>query len=251
MVCGLLRNFFIGMSFLAWYYRLRKKCHLYCCRVLTNTDTQIADTHTAGTQLNTEEDNTQESLEEILADENVDEIPPDISTASKHKATEILPKTASNEKFSNDDWNEPKKKKKRKANFAGEVLSAIKKSRSERDTIISQLNSAPAIPPEDKNVFLFKSLAMTVKTFPPLLRAQIKNKLFQVISEAEVELLLPRPVQPSSRLSTYSYETSTTSSPLPSPLNREQQNLHMGSSHDQQASSDAAHFFHNLHEFFS
>ncbi|XP_074026215.1 uncharacterized protein [Leptinotarsa decemlineata] len=180
-------------------------------------------------QLNKEKDDDAELSEEVT-DEVFDEMSPKVPKITKNEAL-------ANVTLKTDGRVSSQKRK--KVNFRDEILSAINKTRSEREAIISLLTSTL---PEDEIDVFFISLAMTVKTFPPLLRAQTKSKLFQVISGAELQLLAPQPPA-HSPLSTNSYKTSTTSSPLQSPSNWDQQN-HIDPSYDQLVdTSDTANYF--------
>ena len=119
-----------------------------------------------------------------------------------------------NKKSTNNDLEAPQGK--RKKNLSSQIISAIQKGQLERETLMSQLTAGPPTAAEDEIDILFKSLALTVKKFPPLLRAQTKSRIFQVISDAELQLLRPEP--PVSRLSTYSYESNNSASlPMVSP----------------------------------
>lgn len=169
---------------------------------MTNTDTQIItdsqDVDTETTVDDLEMSTSEQNMQESLTEESLNEMPFQKPEDPIMKKTEK--KTTAN---------------KRKRNVDDAMLCVLNKNLSEREALMNKL-TLPSQPPEDDIDALFKSLAITIKTFPPLLRAQTKNKLFQVISEAELQLL-SQPVKQPYQLSDSSYNTSTTNSPLQSP----------------------------------
>nr|XP_022908547.1 uncharacterized protein LOC111419894 [Onthophagus taurus] len=204
-------------------------------RGLTNNSVQTSnnDMQSGGTEETVMVLNTTENDKDD--DNDNDEV--DIENLCDERPTPALNETISS------GCSEPKQKK-RKPTFAGEVLSALKKNRLERAAIISQMNMAQATPDDETDTF-FKSLALTVKQFPPLLRAQIKRKLYQIVSDAEVDLLRSLPPQLSCD-SPYEY-SSTSTTPLPSPSNWEQQNVHnVDQCQDTQPNADIANLFNSF-----
>ncbi|XP_074042850.1 uncharacterized protein [Leptinotarsa decemlineata] len=105
-------------------------------RVLTNSEIQIADTETAKMQFNKEKDDDAELPEEVT-DEVFDEMSPKFPKITKNEAlANVTLKTGVR----------VSSQKRKKANFGDEISSAINKTCSEREAIISQLTSTP---PED------------------------------------------------------------------------------------------------------
>lgn len=74
----------------------------------------------------------------------------------------------------------------------------MKQSAAERETLLKELAKGTPAPPDDEIDVFFKSVAMTVKSFPPLIRAETKSRIFQIISDAEIQLL--RSPNPPSRI---------------------------------------------------
>lgn len=126
--------------------------------------------------------------------------------------------------------------KKRKKDCSSDILKAISQSAAERENLMKQLAIVPSTPPEDEIDALFKSFAMTVKSFPPLLRLETKNQIYQIISAAELQLVRPEP--PPSQISSYSYESIST--PMPSP------NVWQQDAPSQPSTSDTSQYFGNF-----
>ena len=174
MACASLRNFQLGISLYNvdvtfTLADIIRNTYIHYYRVLSNVINLDIGTDPSPGDLHLRENDNEVSISDGIPITNVEET-----------------QTSAFIKKGTMDNSTESKRKKTKPNFAGEVLAALKKSRLERDEIMSQIKSAPA---EDDTDTFFHSLAKTVKTFPPLMKAQIKRKLFEVVSDAEIELL--------------------------------------------------------------
>lgn len=77
---------------------------------------------------------------------------------------------------------------KKKKDDNTKILEILEKRANEREKIMEQLNIS-ASDDADPTLLFFKSMALTVKTFPPHLIATAKSKIFQVVSELEMSSL--------------------------------------------------------------
>ncbi|KAJ8930160.1 hypothetical protein NQ314_017056 [Rhamnusium bicolor] len=75
--------------------------------------------------------------------------------------------------------------KKRKDN-SGKIIEILQKRSTERENLLKNI-CGKNIEEEDAVLMFFKSLAMTVKSFPPELMVQAKSRVHHIISELELQ----------------------------------------------------------------
>ena len=80
---------------------------------------------------------------------------------------------------------------KRSRNNSQLVLDVLEKSTAERQKLLKNMMSA-ADQDSDPTSLFFKSIAMTVKTFPPQLIAEAKASVFTIINALELRALRVR-----------------------------------------------------------
>lgn len=76
--------------------------------------------------------------------------------------------------------------KKNKEKLSDQILEGRKERMQMLQTLIDKSTTVPIEDPID---LLFRCMAGTVKTFPPIYQAEAKAKLFQVVSEIELKVL--------------------------------------------------------------
>ncbi|XP_071056623.1 uncharacterized protein [Onthophagus taurus] len=69
------------------------------------------------------------------------------------------------------------------------ILEILEKRANEREKLVEKLSTSKRSDDEDPTLSFFRSMALTVKTFPPNFIAAAKSKIFEVVSEFEIRSL--------------------------------------------------------------
>lgn len=114
------------------------------------------------------------------ASENVESDPDEPSAEFQHPNESETPSPSQNE--IPESLRPPPKKRKENSALL-QYLKERQKDRVHFQNCLEQLSKSPA---EDDVDMFFKTMAMTVKKFPPNLVTETKMKVFQVVTEAEL-----------------------------------------------------------------
>lgn len=164
----------------------------------SNVSSEDVEFATEGTSNETECEMNNDCISEVE--------PSDPDTSSHHQEpvqSSATPQPRPNPQSSKSASMQPPPSKKRKENSAFlKYLADKKEDRAHLKTCMEEL--VKQTPPEDEVDMFFKTMAMTVKKFPPNLLTEAKVKIFQTVTD--IEMKVQQQSTYGSTFSTFSYD---------------------------------------------